>query len=143
MMHPVISMPVLVVALAVVVHPSMGVIFRHRRLHARPRIRSHSRLLASQFLGSTLDFRHPRRVRAFTDRALGYLRKRGNRTKQQWEYGQLDLMHFHDAPLLTSDGVLSDNSNNWFLKRRKGDAFRLMGTMWHNAASLQEAWPSG
>lgn len=143
MVHPVMTMFVLVVTLAIVMHPVVGVILRHGRLHARPGIRSHRRLLAPQFLGATLDFRRPRRVRALTNRALRYLRKRGNCTKQQWKYGQLDLMHFHDAPLLTSDGVLSDNSGNWFLKHCNGNAFRHPGTVWHNAASLQEAWPSG
>lgn len=115
MVHAVTAMLMLVVPLAIMMHPAM--VFRHGRLHAWPCVRSHGRLLTSQFLGATLDFRRARRVRALTDRALRYLRKRGGRTKQQWEYGELDFMHFHDAPLLTSDAVLSDNSGNWFLKR--------------------------
>ena len=143
MVHPMTAMPVLVVALAIMMHPAMRMVFRHGRLHALPGIRSHRRLLPAQFLRPTLDLGRSRRVCTLTDRALRYLRKRGNRTKQQWKYGQLDLLHFHDAPLLTNDGLLSDNSTIWFHHPHTDNAFRHLVAVWHNAASLQEAWPSG
>lgn len=83
-MHTVMPMPASMAALAFAMHMPMltccGPL--HLRLGARPCCR----LAAAQLLRAALDLRHPGRIGAFTDAALGSLRKRGGGAEQQRQY---------------------------------------------------------
>ena len=100
-------------------------------------------LSAAQLLRAPFDFGHARRVGAFTNAALGSLRECSRGRKQQRQHGDGYTVHFHDDLSLTGDGLLSDKSANWFLSAGLAPGFLDFRSVWHNAASFQEAWPSG
>ena len=100
-------------------------------------------LSVAQFLRPPFDFGHARRIGAFTNTALGSLRECSRGRKQQRQHGDGYTVNFHDALSLTGDGLLSDKSANWFLSAGLAPGFRDFRSVWHNAASFQEAWPSG
>lgn len=72
-------------------------------------------LSAAQLLRTPFDFGHARRIGAFTNAALGRLRKGSRGSKQQRQHDDGYPIHFHDDLSLTGDGLLSDKSANWFL----------------------------
>ena len=84
MMHPVVTIPASMAALAIAMHVPMftccGLL--HLRLAARTRCR----LAAAQVLRAALDFSHPRRIGAFANAALRRLRERGGGAEQQRQY---------------------------------------------------------
>jgi hypothetical protein len=84
MMHAVMAMPATMAALAIAMH--MPMLTCRGTLHLWPDARPRRRLAASQLLRAALDFGHPRRIGAFTDAALGRLRKRGGSAQQQRQH---------------------------------------------------------
>ena len=141
LMHAVMSMPASLVLHAIAMH--MAVITRRRPLRPGLRARTHRWLSAAQFLCTAFDFGDPCRIGAFTDAALRRLRKCGGSSEQQRQCCNRNRAYFHDALSLMMGGQLSAESWKWFQMTEPHRCFRQCCTVWHNAASFQEAWPSG